>query len=100
MLLMDTKIQKVGGNISVFLPAIMFWKYLVCRTYTTLRFESLLSVSSSYLAEMDHRIEIFIFKLVFIEHFTFFGRPGGKLHRFENLVFPVYSTGTHDCGEN
>jgi hypothetical protein len=43
---------------------------------------------SSYLAEMDLRIEIFVLKLVNAEKFMMFGQSGRELWRFENLVFP------------
>ena len=42
---------------------------------------------SSYLAEMDLRIEIFVLKLVNAEKFMMFGQSGRELWRFESLVF-------------
>jgi hypothetical protein len=47
----------------------------------------------SYLAEMDPRIEILVFKFVYIKNFALFGDSERELWRFENFVFPIHLYG-------
>jgi hypothetical protein len=46
--------------------------------------------SSSYLAKMEPRIEIFMLKLVYIENIMMFGHSGREQRRFENFVFTFH----------
>ena len=46
---------------------------------------------SSYLPKMDHRIGIFMLKLVCAENFMLFGLSDRELSYFQNLAFPILS---------
>ena len=46
---------------------------------------------SSYLPKMDHRIGVFMLKLVCAENFMLFGLSDRELSYFQNLAFPILS---------
>ena len=65
--------------------------------YSLIRYSLIWAVLSSHLAKMDHRIGIFVLKLVCVENFKLFGLADSELTHFQDLAFPEHFNGICCC---